>query len=226
MIARRKIYEIHKRIHQKKTVAFMSIFLLSTGVLAGCSNKNSDQATVDSSELKPYGKYKKPIEFTVGRITVEADKFPVGANVSENPATEFLKKETNITAKVAWETSDFNTKFSLSLADGKMPDVMVVNEVQFQQLIDNDMIADLSPIYEKTASETLKKNYDSYDGWALDSAKRDGKLYDLPQTSLYYEQAITWICKDWLDKVNFPVPKTIDELEKAAKAFVDNKLGR
>jgi putative aldouronate transport system substrate-binding protein len=53
----------------------------------------------------------------------------------------------------------------------------------------------------------------------------NGKLYALTACKDGYNYNLLWIRKDWLDKVNMPVPKTLDDLKAVATAFVQNKLG-
>ena len=59
----------------------------------------------------------------------------------------------------------------------------------------------------------------------MENASYKGRMYSLPNITVDTDGVIVmWIRKDWLDKLNLPVPKTIGDIEKTAKAFMDNKV--
>lgn len=210
---------------KKKLVTLVSTLALSmvvAGTLSACGSGSgeAEESKASKAELKPYGKYKDPVTFTIGR---SAQNF---GDLSKTDAAKYLTEKTNIKMEVAWEAADFDQKFALALSTKDIPDVMSVNPEQFEQLIQNDLIADLSEVYDKAASDTLKERYASYtESDPLGAATRDGKLYGLPSTIPYYEETITWVRKDWLDELKLPVPETVDDLQKTMKAFVDHKMG-
>lgn len=213
-----------KRKKMVKLFSAMALTLLAVGTLTACGGggKTADaDVKVDKNELKPYGKYDEPVEFTIGKMTRSSkDK------LSDNESTRFLTEQTNIKMKIAWEVGDFDQKFALALSTKDIPDVMVVNATQMQQLIDNDLIADLTEVYDKAASDNIKKRMETFtESDPIAAATRDGKLYAIPGPSPYYEQTITWLRKDWIDQLNLKVPETIDELGAVLKAFQDNKMG-
>ncbi|WP_125702444.1 extracellular solute-binding protein [Lacticaseibacillus daqingensis] len=197
--------------------------LLLAGSLAACGGKtaSSSETTIDKKELKPYGKYSEPVSFTIGKQTRPLDTLYKGDTLKNNPATRYLKKETNISVKTEWTTSDFNQKVALALSTGEIPDVMSVYQDQFNQLLDNDLIEDLTTVYKKGASKRVKDAISSYDQDLLGISSRDGKLMAIPQPYPYFEENITWIRKDWLDKLHLDTPETLADLENVAKQFVE-----
>ena len=130
----------------------------------------------------------------------------------------------------SWEAKGddaFKQKVNLAIASNDLPDAMVVDRNQLRKLIDNDMIEDLSDSYEKYGSKLIKDIYDTTDGMALADATSDGKLYGLPNVGIEADApSLLWMRQDWLDKLKLPAPKTMDDLEKIAKAFVDTRSGR
>ena len=62
-------------------------------------------------------------------------------------------------------------KLNLSIAEGDLPDVFHVNESQLQQLVDADLIWDLTDIYETYASDAVK-SYISSDPDCLEAGQR------------------------------------------------------
>ncbi|MCI1784197.1 MAG: hypothetical protein LKI54_10215, partial [Schleiferilactobacillus harbinensis] len=127
----------------KKIVFGMGAIAVAGLLLAACGAQNSaDTSTkVDTAELKPYGKYKEPITFTIGKQQRDRSSLFKGDTINNNPATRYLKQETNISVNIAWEAADFPQKVSLVMSTQDLPDVMGVYQDQFTQLANNDLLA-------------------------------------------------------------------------------------
>ncbi|KAG2968751.1 hypothetical protein PC120_g26780, partial [Phytophthora cactorum] len=117
---------------------------------------HAEIAKQENQDYEPYGKYETPVEFTIGRNTNHVNNLPSGDTIEDNLATRYVEDRVNVKAKVAWETDDMDQKLSLSMTTGDLPDVMLVSREIFNQLVDNDLIADMTEVYEKTASEGVK----------------------------------------------------------------------
>ncbi|ERL63739.1 extracellular solute-binding protein [Schleiferilactobacillus shenzhenensis] len=214
-------------VKTRRVLLGVGILATSAMLLAACGpskNASTSGTKLDTAELKPYGKYKKPMTFTYGRQQRVKDSLAKGDTLTNNPATRWLKQETNITVKPAWEAADFTQKVSLVMSTGDLPDVMTVYQDQYNQLLQNGLLEDLTTVYKKAASPLVKKNIASYDQDVLKIASQDGKLMAIPSPYPYNEENILWIRKDWLDKLHLPVPETIDDLENVAKQFVDKDV--
>ena len=124
--------------------------------------RDSAQPQISEQDYEPYGKYETPVEFTIGRNTNHVNNLPPGDTIEDNLATRYVEDRVNVKAKVAWETDDMDQKLSLSMTTGDLPDVMLVSRDIFNQLVDNDLIADMTEVYEKTASDGVKNIYASY----------------------------------------------------------------
>mgnify|MGYP002171174023 FL=1 len=53
----------------------------------------------------------------------------------------------------------------------------------------------------------------------------DGKLLGIPSPALNNCQNVLWIRSDWLEKAGLEAPKTLEDVEKTARKFIDMKLG-
>lgn len=211
----------------KKVIILFSTIALGSVFLAGCGSNGNEEAggsEQNAAEYKPYGKYEEPISFTIGRSQRDLAYMSEGDTIEDNPASRFLKEETNIDVEVAWETADLAQKMALSISTGDLPDVMVVGETQYKELKDNGLIADLSEVYEKAASDNVKERIDSYGDDILKHVSEDGKLYAIPTPYYYYEQTLTWLRKDWLDELGEDLPETTEDLYNLAKKFVDKDM--
>jgi ABC-type glycerol-3-phosphate transport system substrate-binding protein len=153
---------------------------------------------------------------------------PAGQSVGDNIFTRMIKDHFNIDIKIKWQAApvDYDQKLQLDIASNSIPDILVVSEREFKQLIKSDMIADLTPYYEIYASEIIKDNINSTNGRAMAAASSNGKMYGLPGVAVEADgYNIMWIRQDWLDALNLSPPKTVDELQTVAQAFVNNKMG-
>ncbi|WP_219835710.1 extracellular solute-binding protein [Paenibacillus sp. R14(2021)] len=151
-------------------------------------------------------------------------KLPEGDTVENNVFTRYIAEQTNIHFKLLWYASntDYDQKSKLSIASNDLPDAMVVDEKQYRAMAEGGQLEDLSEVYSKFGSDQLKAYYNSTDGRALQQATIGGKLMALPnivpQADTY---VLTWMRKDWLDKLGLPEPKTLEDVEAITKAFIE-----
>ncbi|MDQ6420943.1 extracellular solute-binding protein [Paenibacillus sp. LHD-117] len=228
----------------KKAIFSALAMLVVTASLTACSgnggnNGNASETAAPSNNagtsteappaeevIDPFAKFEQPTEVSLGRAIDPNFKFDGSDTAEDNVYTRWLKDKFNIVVKHAWEAAqgnDYQQKVSLAISSNDLPDAMVVNETQLRQMVKAGQLADLNEVYEKYASPELKAVYDSNPG-LLESVTFDGKLYALPETTLP-SAPMTWIRKDWLDKLSLEAPKSLEDLGNIAKAFIDNKLG-
>lgn len=226
----------------KKSLKILAISLVAALSVTACSGNSSPTNTGTAPESKnatsnntdggasetptdPFAKYQEPVVVSLGRSIDPTYKYEGTDTAEDNVYTRWLKDAYNIEVKHEWEaaTADYGQKVSLAIGSNDLPDAMLVDETQLRQMVKADQLADLSEVYEKYGTERLKQIYDSNKG-LLDSVTFDGKLYALPETTLP-SAPLTWIRKDWLEKLDLPEPKSLADLENIAKAFIDNKMG-
>ncbi|MCM3113841.1 ABC transporter substrate-binding protein [Neobacillus sp. MER 74] len=218
----------------KKVFSIAAVTMMSFGILAGCSVGSSSSRDTDTKpiatkeELKPFGKYKETVNYTVGKSTPGIAKLPSGQTYEDNAYTKYLKETLNIQSKNKFEAQDgdaYKQKVSMAVASGDIPDIMAVDAATLRQLVDNELIADLTDVYESSTSDLVKDMYDSYDGRALEAATFDGKLMALPSTQNANIPTMLWLRQDWLDKLGLKGPKTLDDVEKILTEFTQKDPG-
>ncbi|WP_163881293.1 extracellular solute-binding protein [Paenibacillus favisporus] len=210
-------------MNKRKISSLLAVTCITAIIVSGCgggSGKAEDKV-VSEKDYEPYSKYESPVEFTIGRNTSHTNNLPKGDSIENNMATRYVESKVNVKAKVAWETDDMDQKLSLSMTTGELPDVMLVSRTIFNQLVDNDLIEDMTEVYEKTASEGVKNIYSSYGDLLLDQVKVDGKIMGLPMTNIGNQHQLLWIRKDWLDKVGGKLPQSVDDVWNLARTFVE-----
>ncbi|MBM7606208.1 putative aldouronate transport system substrate-binding protein [Metabacillus crassostreae] len=216
----------------KKLFTLFSMLLVIAS-LSACmgndvsSNESKENKSKTSEEnIDPLGSFSEPVEISIGRGIDPNYKFEGDDTPEDNVYTRWLEDQYNIVSKHEWEATageDYEQKVSLSIASNDIPDAMVVNETQLKQMVKAGQLADLTDVYEDYGAERLKDIYKSNPG-LLENVTYDGKLYALPETTLP-SAPLTWIRQDWLDELGLKAPKTLEDLEKIAQAFIDNKMG-
>ena len=139
------------------------------------------------------------IIMTIGQQTQPNSKLPEGDTYSNNAYRRLVKAELGVELESAFEATgdEYTRQISLAMASGDIPDIMVVSRDELEELVDNDLIADLSDIYDEYASDNIKDIYNSFDGVQLDAATIDGRLMALPGTANDFGPNLVWIRQDW-----------------------------
>lgn len=239
---------MRKNVILKGLVVTLITSLMTISLVAcGGSRNKEEETTKDSNQLtsddglQKDGTYEEEVTITLGRQTLQNTKLPDGDTYEDNAYTRLVKDVYNIKIIDEFEASgdDYDRQVSLALSAGEIPDMMKVSTYdELKELYENDMIADLSQVYEDYASDYLKSIYDSYNGRALDKVTFDGKIMALPGTNVDAGPSIVWIRSDWMKSLGIQIDEdgnhaiTIKELEMVANKFkeaninnVDNVVG-
>ena len=168
--------------------------------------------------------YDPPIEVTIVRKTVDRINLPQGQTVDDNLWNTAYRNELGIIIRNDSVTpyEEYDQKVALLAASGALPDLLFdVRAEQLQQFSDSGLLSDLTDAYGQYASPHLKEINSQFDGVALASSTRQGRLMALPMQG-GYDSAIRmiWIRRDWVGKLGLTMPATMDGLVSVAKAFV------
>lgn len=229
----------------KRNMAFLlSVVLLGLSVTACTSSTESTNnlkasSNVESSSAGPelsgddlaFYKFPEPVDVHIGMVVDPTDKtLPEGDSVSNNQYTRYLKEKYNINVIIDWTAAignDFKQKVSLTIASGKLPDGMVVDDRSYMtKAASSGLLYDITDLFQQYQSSQVKEIMESTEGRAMENASYDGKMVAIPNITVDTDGVhVLWVRKDWLDKLQLPVPKTVADIEKTAQAFIDNKLG-
>ncbi|MBE9913507.1 extracellular solute-binding protein [Paenibacillus donghaensis] len=227
----------------KRTCSVVFAALLATS-LVGCQNSDNADSTSSKANLDdpawkeavttPFGKYPETVAFSVGQMATNYTSLAgtpyAKDNATNNVWTRYFKDKLNVQNTTKFEANDgadYGQKVSMAIVSGEIPDVMVVPDyATLQQLYENDLIADLTDAYDKTAIDRIKEIYDSYGGRVLDSAKFDGKLMAIPTTEISHGPGILWLRKDWMDQLGLKEPKTMEDVENIVTQFIEKDPGK
>ena len=206
-------------------------------VLTGCNKQQTEKKDTaehtqewKTAETTPFGRYPEEVIYTLGEMTgMNNSNLPKGDTYEDNGYTRYLKKQLNIQNKdvfEAGENDNYQETVSMTIASRELPDVMVVNDMDMLQLlVDNDLIEDLTQVYEDCTSSRIEDIYNSYGSEILDNVMFDGKLMALPETNIDDGPSLCWLRKDWMDKLGLDAPETVEDVENIVHEFVQKDPG-
>lgn len=180
-------------------------------------------ATATEPPLDIWAKYDPPIELTSYLISNANLKYPAGMDMNDNLWTRLYEKELGIKVNFLWSVPDEQkeTKININIASNDMPDISLVTQAQLKMMAENDMIYDMTELYNTYASDVVKKIAENDKFMSLNGGTIDGKIYGLPQTWGNEGGTLLYVRTDWLKNVGMEAPTTIAELEAVADAFVN-----
>ncbi|UQZ35206.1 hypothetical protein C2I18_17785 [Paenibacillus sp. PK3_47] len=223
----------------KKTVNVM-LTLCMILLLAACSgNSNEGNASAgelpggngtSANEVDPsdpaFSAFKEPV--TIHTVTSEysSAKYPPGDDITNNVWIKRYKEKYNIDVVTDWVSDEYDTKLNLAISSNDLPDVFRVNASQLQQLMEADMIMDLTEVFDGYASERLK-GYMEADADSYESGKKDGKLYGIPQLhwGLIDQPDFVWIRNDWKEELGIKDPVSVADIKDTALKFMEKHGG-
>ena len=90
---------------------------------------------------------------------------------------------------------------------------------------ESELLADLYPAFNEYASKQVKQIMESTDGRSYENGTYQGTFVGLPNVSVETDGIyIYFIRQDWLDECGLEVPKTVADLENAARTFMEKGL--
>ena len=197
----------------------------SASTAEGTSGDSAQTAT----EKDPFGAYEDTVTLSLSRVTTANPKLPDGDSYEDNAYFDWVLERLNVQCTDAFEASgdDYSRQVSLAIASGELPDVMCIYDTStLDELVENDLIADLTDVYDDYATDYIKGLYDSYGDRAFVSCTYDGKIMAMPSVTPDTSRMI-WIRQDWLDQLGLKIDEdgnsviTKEELETVAAQFME-----
>ena len=225
----------------RKTLLFFSAILILT-LLAGCSfgtggtkktdgdvSSVKDRENWDIAETSPLGKYPELVTYTLGQMKgTNNSNLPEGQTYEDNAYTRYLKKTLNVQNKNIFMESEerYDEALNILVKDRNLPDIFLVSDREtLEELVENDLIEDLTEVYKSCASDKIQEMYESYGEELLASGTFDGKLFALPETAIDDGPQLLWLRRDWMKQLGLTEPKTLEEAFSVIRAFQENRMG-
>ena len=225
-----------KRENKKIGIAFLAAAVLLS--FSSCKNQEKPQEEREAktedreweeAENTPYGKYPELVTYTLGQMSgANNSNLPEGNTYEDNAYTRYLRKMLNIqNESVHMEREErYDEYVNILVKDHTLPDVLVVSDREtLHELVENDLVADLTDVYKSCTSPRIKEMYDSYGGELLEGGMFDGRLMAIPETVIDHGPCLLWLRKDWMEELDLAEPKTLEEAFTIIEEFKKNRMG-
>ncbi|MEC0128924.1 extracellular solute-binding protein [Paenibacillus pabuli] len=218
---------------KKMVMVAMMLLLTFTSACSSAGNKengtaenNTTHGVAEEGPADPFGKYEQAITLTYGKEVDPTDKsLPAGDTPENNQYSRYVKDNLNIDTKVTWQAAtgtNYEQKVNLAISSNDLPDALVVKDTQLRAMVKAGQLEDLTDAFNRYASPAMKSYMEKTNGVSAEAVTFDGKMYAIPSIQVHSDGVHQmWIRKDWLDKLGLEPPKTMEELENVAKAFVE-----
>ena len=225
-----------KRENKKIGMAFLAAAVLLS--FSSCKNQEKPQEEREAktedreweeAENTPYGKYPELVTYTLGQMSgANNSNLPEGNTYEDNAYTRYLRKMLNIqNESVHMEREErYDEYVNILVKDHTLPDVLVVSDREtLHELVENDLVEDLTDVYASCTSPRIKEMYDSYGGELLEGGMFDGRLMAIPETVIDHGPCLLWLRKDWMEELDLAEPKTLEEAFTIIEEFKKNRMG-
>lgn len=190
------------------------------------SGSREFQPVPEGGWLEPY---ETMVNITTAKIAGLDLVFENGDDHTDNPWTRAWKEDLNIEVTFDWvdsEQSSYDTKLNMAIASNTMPDAFKCNYIQYRQLMQADLIQDITDVYNDYASQRIR-DYEKTDPDTIKLSSKDGKVYGIP--GYYYGiidgPKLLWVRNDWYNAAGSPQLKTVEDFENLAKQFISEYGG-
>lgn len=218
-----------------------AVFFLVVCVFCGCGKheisheKNGQNVSeeyrraMEKAETTPYGAYPELVTYTLAQISgANNSNLPEGDTYEDNAYTRYLRKMLNIQNDTVYMDTEerYSELVNILVKDQNLPDIMVVTDREIlKELVENDLVEDLTEVFEKCTSSRIKEMYESYGDALLNSGKFNGRLMAVPETVIDHGPNLLWLRKDWMEELGQEEPETLEDAFEIIDAFVQNRMG-
>ncbi|OWR28280.1 ABC transporter substrate-binding protein [Saccharibacillus sp. O23] len=176
----------------------------------------------------PESAYDPPIQLSFVRETGDdiermLTELP-GETLEDNRWTKLYMQELGIRTTYEWTAKGdvYNQKLGVSLASGRIPDVVQVDPYQLRLLANAGLIEDLTQTYDAFASPLTRQILTAEGSGPFDAATVDGRLMAIPESVSSIESAqYLWIRTDWLKRLGLSPPRTIEDVLAISRALTE-----
>lgn len=205
----------------------------TNSTVSDATSDDNGKADSDNSWEKAsttaYGKYPELVTYTLGQLNgANNSNLPEGNTYEDNAYTRYLKEILNVqNQSIYMEREDrYNDYVNVLVNDHTLPDVLVVCDREtLYNLVENDLIEDLTEVYANCTSPRIKAMYNSYGSQLLGAGTFDGKLMALPEAVIDHGPCLLWLRKDWMEQLGLEEPESFEEAMDIIQAFQENRMG-
>lgn len=220
-------------------ICVLAVFLIILG-MSGCTdadvktggNQDGSGGVTDGGGKQTASKYQTTYgskKFNNVKITVELfdrSNAPEGSTITKNKWVDYINQEMNkvgITVEfIPVPRWDEVTKMQAMMASGTAPDItLTYTYAHAESYFNQGGTWDLSEFVDGPDQALNMKKYLGENALNIGRNPK-GELYGIVAKRAVTAKSNLFIRKDWLDKLNRPIPKTTDELYTVIKEMVKN----
>lgn len=208
----------------QSSIVFILICVLMVSLLSGCGQSSGDNTTPDDAvteeTVQPAVEVAKEPEKVLDQLTITAmlRSFDV---LMPNPEDDYIKKaieeKFNVELKIEPVLdAQLKQKAGAYFASGSFPDVVAFRGFE-EEFVKQGLFLPLDDYISQVPKFTEKWPKSDRAQWTFNG---DNKVYGIPELRLSIMDNL-WIRKDWLDKLQLPVPQNMQQLADAGAAFAE-----
>lgn len=211
----------------RKTMCVILSCVMMAAVVSSCGGNKQQAIQEDTKPTTQTSEVKKeaPLKFSISlrATSTYSQKSP---NINEEKWKKEMEKRANVDMNILLiPHNEYTQKMNLMFASGDIPDVVTAyepNEAALAGSVQAGVFMPLDDLLKKYAAEipNLMKEIPQI-AWD-DKRGEDGKIYAVPEYVSKPNARTTYIRKDFLEKYNLKVPKTLDEFVNVLKVFKQN----
>lgn len=187
----------------KKITAIACLTAVVTGGLAGCGKGSGKKIDKENPE-----------------ISVMTMSYQMEAAGKDSPVMQKLEEYLGTKLNISFiPSSGYGEKVTAAMGSGEYPQVMLITE-RNSSVIQNSRGGTFWEIGDKISDASKYPNLSKVNPVVMNNISIDGKNYGIYRSRTLGRNGMT-IRKDWLEKLNLPMPSTIDDLYNTLKAFKD-----
>ncbi len=188
----------------KKKIAIL--LTLSMCLFSACGNSDNSESETSQSQLQNIEKPSEIAMLTNTFMPWEDNEEGVKLFCEEYQRLTGIKLSVEIPKK-----DSYYERLNILLATDDSVDLFETGSLFYPNYAAYDLLWDMTDAWENSSIKNItNENY-------VNSLKIDGRLYGFPLNA--GNGTVTYVRKDWLDKLNIPQPKTYDEFHNMLKKF-------
>lgn len=201
----------------RKGLFMLLAMIMLLSVLSGCGGNGENagagekEPAADSGKTDGTAKGEKPLELTL-MLPIFKTNYPKDGS----PVAAKLEELTNTKIHFEWvPNASYADKFNITLASGKLPDIMYVGDVKASSFVN----AARSGAFWEVGP--YLKDYPNLSGAKeviLNNSAIDGKNYGIYRGRALGRNGVVFR-KDWMEKLGLDNPKTVDDFYNMLRAF-------
>lgn len=234
-VRRKKYYKKGVKFMKRLFTVFLMLAILLTMVTACGQKSGNETKTNETSSTKSEQTAKEIKNFNATGFPIVNEKITLTAMQQKDlrfgPLEKlwtvgWLEEKTNI--HIAYEEIDmqsWNQKKQLAFASGTLPDIFIRSDFSTSEEVmygsEGKMLTPLSGLIDQYAPN-IQKAFKDYPAYKPSITTPEGEIYVIGQLKdgpLQIGLDRAFINTKWLNDLGLTVPKTVDEMHAALKAF-------